>query len=204
MMFEQMDSQLCFSMDSTDYRVDVIESRDMSSSQQTLATNIGNIAIRRTPTPSLAKKMLRALNLFKEWCGGVILAQVWVPMKHGDQYILSTCEQSYLLNQTLFGYRDVSRLFTFATKSKPGYFPRLHGRVFTLIIPKWTSNVMYYNKDKYLRVHQAIDHKVRGSIALPVFEDDLHEVSCCAMLKLVTTKEKPNFDLEMENVCRAL
>ncbi|KAL2506241.1 Protein NLP9 [Abeliophyllum distichum] len=204
MMFQQMDSHFCFPMDSADYGVNTIESRVKSSSQRTSATDVGNIAIPRTPTPLLAEKMLRALNLFKEWSGGGILAQIWVPMKHGDQYILSTCEQPYLLDQTLSGYREVSRLFTFATESKPGSFLGLPGRVFTSKIPEWTSNVMYYNKAEYLRVQHAIDHKVQGSIALPVFEDDSYEVSCCAVLELVTTKEKSNFDSEMKNVCRAL
>ncbi|KAL2529987.1 Protein NLP8 [Forsythia ovata] len=205
MMFEQMDSKFSVPMDSADYGVDAIESRDKSSSQRTAATDVGNIAIPRTPpTPLLAEKMLRALNLFKEWSGGGILAQVWVPMMRGDRYILSTCEQPYLLDPTLSGYREVSRLFTFATESKPGSFLGLPGRVFTSKIPEWTSNVMYYNKAEYLRVQHAIDHKVRGSIALPVFEDDSYEVSCCAVLELVTTKEKSDFDSEMESVCRAL
>ncbi|KAL2529982.1 Protein NLP8 [Forsythia ovata] len=125
-------------------------------------------------------------------------------MKHGDQYILSNCEQSYLLDQTLSRYPKVSRLFTFATESKPSSFPRLPSLVFTSKIPEWTSNVMYYNKADYLLVQHAIDHKVRGSIVVPVFEDDSHEVSCCAMLELVTKKKKTNFDSEMENVCCAL
>ncbi|CAI9762892.1 unnamed protein product [Fraxinus pennsylvanica] len=204
MMFQQMDSQLCFPMDSTDYGVNVTNNRDKSLNQRTAATDVENIAIPRTPTPLMAEKMLRALNLFKEWSEGGILAQVWVPIKNGDQYILSTSEQPYLLDQTLSGYREVSRLFTFATESKPGSFPGLPGRVFTSKIPEWTSNVMYYNKAEYLRVQHAIHHEVRGSIALPVFEDDSHDASCCAVLELVTMKEKPNFDSEMENVCRAL
>ncbi|CAA2966896.1 Hypothetical predicted protein [Olea europaea subsp. europaea] len=204
MMFQQMDNQLCFPMDSTDYGVNVTDNRDKSSSQRTAATDVENIAIPRTPTPLMAEKMLRALNLFKEWSEGGILAQVWVPIKNGDQYILSTSEQPYLLDQTLSGYREVSRLFTFATESKPGSFPGLPGRVFTSKIPEWTSNVMYYNKAEYLRVQHAIHHEVRGSIALPVFEDNSHEAACCAVLELVTMKEKPNFDSEIENVCRAL
>ncbi|CAI9762898.1 unnamed protein product [Fraxinus pennsylvanica] len=91
-----------------------------------------------------------------------------------------------------------------AEESKPGSFPGLPDRVFTSKIPEWTSNVMYYNKAEYLQVQHAIHHEVRGSIALPVFEDDSHEASCCAVLELVTMKEKPNFDSEMENVCSAI
>ncbi|KAH6821432.1 hypothetical protein C2S53_006263 [Perilla frutescens var. hirtella] len=63
---------------------------------------------------------------------------------------------------------------------------------------------MYYNKTEYLRIKHAIDHEVRGSIALPIFDDNSLERSCCVVLELVTMTKKSNFDLEMENVCRAL
>ncbi|KAL3835084.1 hypothetical protein ACJIZ3_009820 [Penstemon smallii] len=160
--------------------------------------------IPRSLTKSLAEKMLRAMHFFKEWVGEGILAQLWVPVKNGDHYILSTSEQPYLLDQTLSGYREVSRTFTFPVESRPGSLPGLPGRVFTSKIPEWTSNVKYYKKAEFLRVQYAADHQVCGSLALPIFEDDLVEGSCCAVLELVTTKEKPNFDSEMENVCRAL
>ncbi|KAI3895608.1 hypothetical protein MKW98_025399 [Papaver atlanticum] len=48
----------------------------------------------------------------------------------------------------------------------------------------------------------AIDHEVRGSLALPII--DLEDQSCRAVLELVTVKENPNFDHEIDNVCRAL
>ncbi|KAK6122862.1 hypothetical protein DH2020_043388 [Rehmannia glutinosa] len=203
-MFHHMDSQLPFASNCADDGFDLTETRDKSSSQRNLLGDVRSSLIPRPPMQSLADKMLRALNLFKEWSGDGILAQVWVPMQNGDRYILSTCEQPYLLDQTLSGYREVSRLFTFAAETKPGSFPGLPGRVFASKIPEWTSNVMYYNKAEYVRVQHAVDHEVRGSIALPIFEDDSIEKSCCAVLELVTMKEKSNFDLEMENVCRAL
>ncbi|XP_058094279.1 protein NLP8-like [Magnolia sinica] len=151
---------------------------------------------------SLPERMLRALSLFKESAGGGILAQVWVPIRHGDEYILSTCEQPYLLDHVLAGYREISREFTFAAKEMAGYSPGLPGRVFISKMPEWTSNVVYYRKTEYLRVNHALNHEVRGSLAVPVF--DPRDRSCCAVLELVTTKEKPNFDLEMESVCRAI
>lgn len=198
-MLDNMDSQLLSATDFADDGLYLPERRD-ESSRKHYSGSIGNSVIPRHPMQSLAQRMLKALNLFKEWSGGGILAQLWVPMKNGDQYILSTCEQPFLLDQTLSGYREVSRLFTFATESKPGSFLGLPGRVFASKVPEWTSNVMYYNESEYLRVRFAVDHEIRGSIALPVFDDD----SCCAVLELVTMKEKPNFDSEMENVCHAL
>lgn len=160
--------------------------------------------IARRLAPTLAEKMLRVLSLFKESYGGSILAQFWVPIKRGNLYVLSTCDQPYLLDQILSGYREVSRAYTFNAEAKPGYFLDVPGRVFTSKIPEWTSNVVYYNNSEYLRVLHSVKHEVRGSIALPIFEGDPLEASCCAVLEFVTTKEKANFDLEMENVFRAL
>lgn len=175
------------------------------SGQQKNNQEIGNGIIHRPPpTRSLAEKMLKALSLFKDSSGAGILAQVWVPIKDGDKYVLSTCEQPYLLDQMLAGYREVSRGFTFSAEVKPGTFPGLPGRVFTSKVPEWTSNVAHYNKGEYLRIDHAVSHEVRGSIALPVFEDDSYEKTCCAVLELVTMKEKSDFSVEMDHVCRAL
>ncbi|GAA0146775.1 hypothetical protein LIER_06648 [Lithospermum erythrorhizon] len=161
-------------------------------------------SVPRQPLLALAEKMLRALSMFKESSDGGILAQLWVPIKHGHQYLLSTCEQPYLLDQVLSGYREVSRQYTFAVEEKEGSVLGLPGRVFNSRVPEWTSNVVFYNEAEYLRVQHAVDHQVRGSIALPVFENDLPEASCCAVLELVTLKERPNFDAELENICGAL
>ncbi|KAL9268184.1 NLP9-like protein [Drosera capensis] len=158
----------------------------------------------KVPRPvsySLSEKMLQALYLFKESSGGGILAQLWVPVRHGDRYILSTSEQPYLLDHALAGYREVSRTFNFSAERTPGSFPGLPGRVFISKIPEWTSNVSYYSTAEYLRFQHAADHQVRGSIAVPVFSS---ETQCCAVLELITLKEKPNFDSEMETLCHAL
>lgn len=159
------------------------------------------MTIPRSPSQSLSEKMLRAMHFLKELCGEELLTQLWVPMRSGNQYILTTSEQPYLLDQNLMGYREVSRLFTFSAETGP--FTGLPGRVFLSRIPEWTSNVMYYNKAEFLRLQHAFDHKVRGSIALPIFEDDSLE-SCSAVLELVTEKEKPDFNFEIENIWRAL
>ncbi|CAK9184864.1 unnamed protein product [Ilex paraguariensis] len=201
-VFQQKDAQFGFPLDSADGD-DSIAKRGNSCQKKNIS-DMGSCMIPRSLGHPLAEKMLRALSLFKESSGEGILAQFWVPIKHGDQYILSTYEQPYLLDQMLLGYREVSRAFTFSAELKPGFFPGLPGRVFTSRVPEWTSNVMYYNKGEYLRVQHAVDHEVRGSIAVPVFESDSLEKSCCAVLELVTMKEKPNFDSEMGGVCHAL
>ncbi|XP_078433741.1 protein NLP2-like isoform X2 [Wolffia australiana] len=152
---------------------------------------------------TLADRMLRALSLFKESSSGKILAQVWMPVQQSDGFVLSTSDQPYLLDQILSGYREISRAFTFSAKEGPDSFPGLPGRVFLSRNPEWTPNVSYYSKNEYLRVNFALAHEVRGSLALPVF-DSTADGSCCAVLELVTTKEKANFDHEREIICSAL
>lgn len=153
--------------------------------------------------PSLNEKMLKALHLCTQWFRGGTLAQVWVPMWNGDRYVLTTSEQPFVHDGRLSKYREVSRMFTFAAEVGTSSLLGVPGRVYTSKVPEWTSNVTYYNKEEYLRVQYAVDHDVRGSIALPVFED-LHERRCCAVLEIVMTEEKPDFDTEMDNICRAL
>ncbi|GMJ01704.1 NIN-like protein 8 [Hibiscus trionum] len=182
--------------------VELGTNRHHDGNRQSDTSDLANLLFSRPIGQSLDEKMLRALSLFRELTGEGILAQVWVPIKHGDQYMLTTSDQPYLLDQMLLGYREVSRTYIFSAELKPGSFPGLPGRVFISRVPEWTSNVIHYSKAEYLRITHAVNHEVRGSMALPVFEP--HEMSCCAVLELVTTKEKTNFDSEMDHVCRAL
>ncbi|KAE9593310.1 putative transcription factor Nin-like family [Lupinus albus] len=202
-VFQPMDTQLGFS----DYANDTSNldsNQNFNGSFQQLNTlDVNNYIISKPSGLSLDERMLRALSFFKESAGEGILAQVWVPKKHGDELILTTSEQPYLLDQMLAGYREVSRTFTFSAERKPGSFPGLPGRVFLSQVPEWTSHIGYYNKSEYMRVEDAINHDVRGSIALPI-SDLQSELPCCAVLELVTTKEKQDFDRELEIVSHAL
>jgi len=200
---QQMDTLLGFLSDANEAN-NLNSKLKVNGSPQHLNNSVaGNYIMSRPPALSLDERMLRALSFFKESAGGGILAQVWVPIKDGDQLILSTSEQPYLLDQMLAGYREVSRTFTFSAEGKSDCFLGLPGRVFTSKVHEWTSNVGYYSMNEYLRFEHAVNHHVRGSIAFPIF--DVHsELSCCAVLEIVTTKEKPDFSREFEIVCRAL
>ncbi|XP_010258489.1 PREDICTED: protein NLP9 [Nelumbo nucifera] len=200
-LFQQMETQSGFTLNSSD--MDALDNKQNNCYfPQKNILDSGNCIISRSMGWSPAEKMLRALSLFKESSGAGILAQFWVPIKQGDEFVLSTCEQPYLLDHNLAGYREVSRAFTFSPKEAPGSFPGLPGRVFISKMPEWTSNVVYYSNTEYLRVKHAVDHQVRGSLALPVFSP--HDKSYCAVLELVTVKEKSDFDTEIDCVCRAL
>ncbi|XP_030509530.2 protein NLP8 [Cannabis sativa] len=181
---------------------------DLVATQNTDFLENGEMDVENSTVPrpvrlSLDEKMLKALSFVKASSGMGILAQVWVPVRRGDELLLSTSDQPYLLDNMLVGYREVSRRFTFSVEGKQGCVLGLPGRVFQSKIPEWTSNVAYYKKNEYVRVEHAYNHQVRGCIALPVCEPDLG-VTCCAVLEIVTTNEKPNFDAEIEIVCNAL
>lgn len=185
----------------SEFSLNLARECELESVEKVVKVN-SNVILKSIGNFTFSDRMLKALSLLKESSGGGTLAQVWIPVKQGDNYILSTSEQPFLLDHVLAGYREVSRVFTFSAKETPGMFPGVPGRVFISGLPEWTSNVLYYNKFEYLRVEYAISHDVRGSLAVPVF--DPHQSKCCAVLELVTMKEKSNFDVEMENVCRAL
>ncbi|XP_062186251.1 protein NLP2-like [Phragmites australis] len=150
----------------------------------------------------LADKMLMALSLFRKSLSDGVLAQVWMPIQHDGHLVLSTCEQPFLLDEVLAGYREVSRHFLFSVKEEPGLHLGLPGRVFISGVPEWTSSVLYYSQPEYLRIEHALRHDIRGSLAMPIY--DPSKGSCCAVLELVTNKEKPDFDAEMDSVCNAL
>lgn len=196
----EMSSQFHCSLDSDEFG----GKRRRVTNQKNGSPNVLSCTIPRSLSHSLDEKMLKALSLFMESTGSGegILAQVWTPIKTGDQYLLSTCDQAYLLDPRLSQYREVSRKFTFASEANQCSFPGLPGRVFISGVPEWTSSVMYYKKDEYLRMKHAIDNEVRGSIAIPILKAS--GTSCCAVMELVTSKEKLNFDMEMDSVCRAL
>ncbi|XP_077227588.1 protein NLP2-like [Tasmannia lanceolata] len=194
-------TQFCYPSDSS-HTDELIINKTVSNLSPANVFDKGKSIISSSSGWLLAEKMLRALSYFKESSGGGILAQVWVPVNQGGEFVLSTCDQPYLLDQMLAGYREVSRGFTFSASEAPGSFPGLPGRVFISRMPEWTSNVNYYSKAEFLRVNHALNHDVRGTLAVPIF--DPHDQSCCAVLELVTTKEKSNFDSEMESVCHAI
>ncbi|CAA6667741.1 unnamed protein product [Spirodela intermedia] len=181
-------SNMRFGFSSNSSRMDNSGTNSSSSGAFENSSDVGRSVVPRSlgSSISLADRMLKALSLFKESSTGGILAQVWMPVKQRDEFVLSTSEQPYLLDQILAGYREISRTFTFSPKEGP----------------EWTSNVSYYSKNEYLRVNHALAHEVRGSLALPVL--DTTDGSCCAVLELVTTKEKSNFDPEIDTVCKAL
>lgn len=175
------------------------DSSDMSGSVD-LPKSIHDAAI------TLPERMLKALAILQESSNvfGAILVQVWMPVKHGECQVLTTSDQPFLLDQSLTGYREISRQFMFSAAGGPGQFPGLPGRVFMSGMPEWTSNVMYYHDSEYLRAEHAVRHEVRGSLAVPVFDFSGPLDSCCVVLEVVMTQEKDNFCSEIDDISKAL
>ncbi|KAJ3671533.1 hypothetical protein LUZ60_007612 [Juncus effusus] len=152
-------------------------------------------------TLSLPEKMMKALCLFRQSSQNAFLAQFWTPIKINNRFLLTTSNQPSFFDQSLAGYREISTQFCFAAMETPGLFPGLPGRVFITGRPEWTPCVSYYNKSEYLRGDYAANYEVRGSIAVPVFGTG--EDSCFAVLEIITTREKSDFDEELDCVCKA-
>ena len=142
MMFTQMDTQYGFLMDSNEANHTAAVQNNGYFSQNNVL-DVENCMVPRPLSRSIDEKMLRALSLFKDLSGESILAQVWVPMRLGNQHILNTCQQPYLLDEMLAVYREVSRLFVFPTERRPSSFLGLPSCVFISKVSEWTSNVSY-------------------------------------------------------------
>ena len=145
-----------------------------------------------------------ALHNFLRHCKNEILIQVWVPRKDGTRTILTTQDQPFLLQQyvdtSLSKYRTLSTKYTFSADSIG--FLGLPGRVFLKKIPEWTPNVQFYKRSEYLRVNDAEQCNVRGSLALPVLESASGD--CIGVIELVTLMERVEYRAEMESMCKVL
>jgi hypothetical protein len=76
------------------------------------------------------------------------------------------------------------------------------GRVFLGKVPEWTPDVRFFRNDEYPRVNHAQQCDVRGTLALPVFEQGSR--TCLGVIEVVTTSQKIKYLPELESVCKAL
>lgn len=155
---------------------------------------------------SLQERLTYALNRIKESqaCGNV-LVQIWVPVKMGDRYFLSTFGQPFILNQNcnnLIQYRTVSANYQFAAEKNSTDAAGLPGRVFVGRVPEWTPDVRCFSSHEYPRITHAERCNVRGTIALPIFERNSH--LCLGVVELVSTAQKFNYHSDVESICNAL
>ncbi|GAV60132.1 PB1 domain-containing protein/RWP-RK domain-containing protein [Cephalotus follicularis] len=134
-----------------------------------------------------------------------VLIQIWVPIKEGGRQVLTTEGQPYSLNtncKSLASYRKISKTYHFAAEQDSKTFVGLPGRVFLEKVPEWTPDVSFFGSDEYPRIGFAQQYKVRGSIALPIFEQG--SGTCLGVIEIVTTSQKMNYRPELDCVCKAL
>ncbi|KAK4437554.1 protein NLP2 [Sesamum alatum] len=159
-----------------------------------------------TRTVSLKKRLVQAINHLKDSIRDKdVLIQIWVPVKKGGRQVLITNNQPFSLNpncKNLADYRDVSRNYQFAADEGSKELTGLPGRVFLKKLPEWTPDVRFFKREEYPRVNHAQQYDVRGSLALPVFEQG--SGNCLGVVEIVTTSQKVNYRPELENVCKAL
>ncbi|KAI5073235.1 hypothetical protein GOP47_0011248 [Adiantum capillus-veneris] len=131
--------------------------------------------------------------------------EVWFPRDLSGTTVLTTHGQPFLLRTSMDSlalYREVSTRYMFSVGQGPEAFPGLPGRVFLKRSPEWTPNVQYYSRSEYLRVNDARNCNVRGSIAVPVLEDGSGD--CVAVIEIAMLLEKTEYVSEIESMCRAL
>ncbi|KAM7252995.1 hypothetical protein ACFE04_025613 [Oxalis oulophora] len=155
---------------------------------------------------SVMQRLIWALDCIKNSMKDKhVLVQLWVPVKQGGKLVLTTDDQPFSLQsncQRLTHYRNISIRYHFSAEGDSKDMVGLPGRVFLGKIPEWSPDVQLFRRDEYLRVNDAQRYDVRGTLALPVFEQGSR--SCLGVIEVVTTTQKIKYRSEIENVCKAL
>ncbi|KAK9756658.1 hypothetical protein RND81_01G112700 [Saponaria officinalis] len=155
---------------------------------------------------SVMDRLFRAITYIKDsQRGRETLIQIWVPVEKGGTRVLTTIDQPFSLNSSsaqLANYRNISLNYQFAAEQDSGLSVGLPGRVFLGKVPEWSPDVRFFRVDEYPRVPYAQQCDVRGTIALPVFEQGSKQ--CLGVLEVVMTTQKVNYRSELESVCKAL
>lgn len=155
---------------------------------------------------SVMERLIRALEYF-EGCTSNrdFLLQIWAPVNRGGRLVLSTSGQPFSLDLNcprLASYRDISVNYQFSAEKDSKEVLGLPGRVFMGKVPEWTPDVRFFRREEYPRVVYAQQYDVRGTLAVPVFEQGSR--SCLGVIEVVTTSQKINYKPELESVCKAL
>lgn len=158
------------------------------------------------PTLSVMERLIRALGLVKDCKRDKdVLIQIWVPVNRGDKLVLSTSNQPFSLDMNcprLASYRDISVNYQFPAEEDSKEIVGLPGRVFMGRVPEWTPDVRFFRSEEYPRVVHALQYDVRGTLAVPVFEQG--SSNCLGVFEVVMTTQKVNYAQEFEWVSKAL
>lgn len=161
----------------------------------------------RISAPSVMERLKRALVYMKDVMRDKnVLVQVWLPVNRGGRRVLTTNDLLSSLDSScprLAKYHDISVNYQFSTgEDSKELVKGLPGRVFSAKVPEWTPDVRFFRSDEYPRVDDAQRYDVRGTLALPIFEQGSR--TCLGVIEVVTTTQKVQYQPELESVCKAL
>ncbi|KAL5780862.1 hypothetical protein ACOSQ2_011599 [Xanthoceras sorbifolium] len=158
------------------------------------------------PSTSVMQRLIFALGCIKDFTNDKdVLIQLWVPVNRAGRRVLTTYDQPFSLDfnsQRLISYRDISVNYYFSAEEDSKDVLGLPGRVFLGKVPEWTPDVQFFRSDEYPRVDHAQQCDVRGTLALPVFEQGSR--TCLGVIEVVMTTRRINYRSELESVCKAL
>lgn len=191
---------------STAELVSVTGASEFANRKSELAVDVSWKNLNNSNESSLLKvRMMQALRCIKESTGQTLLAQVWVPIKRGNMYVLTTSGQPFVLDprsDKITHFRNVSSDYYFSAEEDSDVWHGLPGRVFVKKFPEWTPDVQYYSSNEYPRIFHAKHYNIRGSLALPVFESE--NQACVGVVELIMATQKVHYAPEFEQVCKAL
>lgn len=160
------------------------------------------------PGYSVLERLDRALLYTKDAMRDKdVLVQIWVPVNREGRQVLTANDLPFALDHfnspRLAIYRDISVNYQFsAEEDSEGFVMGLPGRVFSSKVPEWTPDVRFFRNDEYPRVTHAQKHGIRGTLALPVFEQGSR--ACLGVIEVVLTTPKIKYLPELESICKAL
>ncbi|XP_009600534.1 protein NLP5 [Nicotiana tabacum] len=155
---------------------------------------------------SVMDRLIQALGYIKNCSKDKdILIQIWVPIYRDGKRVLSTNDQPFSLDLNcprLAHYRQASLNYQFPANDDSKEMVGLPGRVFLDKVPEWTPDVQFFQMEEYPRVGHAQQYNVRGTLAVPVFEQGSR--NCLSVIEVVRTTQKIKYSSELESVCKAL
>ncbi|KAJ4883914.1 Protein NLP5 [Raphanus sativus] len=161
---------------------------------------------------TVMERLVQAVKHIKDFSSdrGDSLIQLWVPVDRGGKRVLTTKEQPFShdpMSQRLAHYREISEKYQFSAEQEDSSSSSkdlvgLPGRVFLGQVPEWTPDVRFFKNEEYPRVQHAQDCDVRGTLAIPVFEQG--SKTCLGVIEVVMTTQMVKLSPELDSICRAL
>uniref|UniRef100_A0A6N2L8X6 NLP1-9 GAF domain-containing protein n=1 Tax=Salix viminalis TaxID=40686 RepID=A0A6N2L8X6_SALVM len=156
---------------------------------------------------SVKERMMQAVGYLKNCIQDRdILIQIWLPMEKEGKRVLATIDQPYFVNpscKSLASYRKVSTAYHFQAEDDPKSSVGFPGRVFLEKLPEWTPDVRLFRREEYPHTDHAVQHNIRGSLALPLFKQGSDQ-TCLGIVEIATTIQKISYRPELQDICKAL